>query len=122
MKVYVAGRYSADNVLDVLKNIGRGQRTCARLFQLGFYPYDPWADASFIIHYPHAEFNVQDFRDASMAWLEVSDVVFVDSGNGDGGGVDAEIRRAKELKIPIFYHENKLIEWRNKCHPQKQQD
>jgi hypothetical protein len=33
IRVYVAGPYSADNVLDVLKNIGRGQQACARLFQ-----------------------------------------------------------------------------------------
>ncbi len=34
-RIYVAGKYSADNVLDVLKNIGRGQAMCSKLFSLG---------------------------------------------------------------------------------------
>ena len=31
-RVYVAGPYSADNVLEVLKNIAKGEETCANLF------------------------------------------------------------------------------------------
>jgi hypothetical protein len=38
-----------------------------------------------------------------MAWLEVSDAVMVISGDGLGGGVDAEIARARVLGIPVLW-------------------
>ena len=49
IKVYVAGPYSADNVIDVLKNIGRGEKMCSQLFQDGFAPFCPWHDKSYVI-------------------------------------------------------------------------
>jgi hypothetical protein len=38
IKVYVAGPYSADNVVDVLKNIGAGEHMAGQLFQDGYAP------------------------------------------------------------------------------------
>jgi len=102
-KIYVCGDYSADNVIDVLKNIGKGQKVCADLFKKGFYPFCPWHDKSYVIDNPDNDFDVSQFHKHSMAWLEVSELVYVISGVGNGGGVDAEIKRAKELGIPVVY-------------------
>jgi len=110
-KVYVAGNYSADNVLDVLKNIGRGQKTCADLFAKGFYPFCPWHDRSYVMDNPDNDFEVSQFHKHSMAWLEVSDAVYVISGIGHGGGVDEELKRAHTLGIPIFTDIVDLMEW-----------
>jgi hypothetical protein len=38
-RVYVAGAYSADNVMDVLKNIGKGEYYAAKIFHIGFAPF-----------------------------------------------------------------------------------
>jgi hypothetical protein len=111
IRVYVAGRYSADNVVDVLKNIGRGDSACANLFKLGLAPFSPWADRNFIIQNPNDDFTVQQFYDYSMVWLEVSDCVFVLPGWMESVGTVAEVARAKELAIPVFYHEMVLLEW-----------
>ena len=40
-RVYVAGAYSADNVIDVLENIRRGIEKCAELLGEGIAPFCP---------------------------------------------------------------------------------
>ena len=114
LKIYIAGRYSSDNIIDGLRNIGRGQQEAAFLFELGFAPFSPWWDRSFVLDNPNGDYSKQMFYDASLAWMEVSDAVYVISGKGDGGGVDAEIKRAMELKIPVFYEIEALLRWSEK--------
>lgn len=104
-RVYVAGSYSADNVIDVLKNIGRGEKAAARLFRYGFYPFCPWHDASYVKDAPLFDFSVSHFQNHSMAWLEVSDCVLVLPNYENSKGTLAEIERAKSLNIPIYYDE-----------------
>ncbi|MBL6996723.1 hypothetical protein [Desulfobacula sp.] len=111
LKIYIAGRYSSDNIIDGLRNIGLGQQEAAFLFELGFAPFSPWWDRSFVLDNPNGDYSKQMFYDASLAWMEVSDAVYVISGKGDGGGVDAEIKRAGELMIPVFYEINDLLRW-----------
>ncbi len=111
-KIYVAGSYSATNVIDVLQNIGRGEKICAKLFFDGFAPFCPWHDQSYAKDACYKDIDVSLFYDYSMIWLEVSDAVYVISGVGNGGGVDAEIARATKLSIPVFYSYNSLLAWR----------
>ena len=113
LKIYCAGKYSADNTIQTLQNIGRGQKMAAELFALGFAPFCPWWDRTFIMDNPYLDFDKSRFYDASLAWMECSDAVYVISGAGDGGGVDAEIKRAGELYIPVFHNLEKLIAWDN---------
>lgn len=103
IKVYVAGPYSAYNVVDVLKNIGRGEKACAELFKEGFAPFCPWHDKSFVINRPEDSFSVKQFYDYSIEWLRVSDCVFLLPGWEDSKGTLAEIKIAEtECNIPIF--------------------
>ena len=110
-RIYVAGPYSADNVLDVLKNIGRGEKVCAELFSLGFAPFCPWHDKSYVTDMPESNFTVKLFYDFSMAWLEVSDAVLLIQGWEESKGTLAEIGRAKELGIPVFVNIKDVINW-----------
>ena len=112
-RIYVAGPYSANNVIDVLKNIGRGEKMCEHLFALGFAPFCPWHDKSYVIDNPNGHFTVEQFYDYSMAWLEVSDAMLVLPGYGSSKGTLAEIEKAKELNIPIFYQLTELIVYYN---------
>ncbi len=107
IKVYVAGQYSRTEngeqagVLGVLQNISYGTSMCANLLSLGYAVFCPWCDHQFAFYEPGMSHQV--YYDNSMAWLEVSDVIFVISGQGMGGGVDAEIKRAEELGIPVVH-------------------
>jgi nucleoside 2-deoxyribosyltransferase len=101
-RIYVAGPYSADNVLDVLRNIGRGEKVCAELFELGYAPFCPWHDKSYVTDNPDGDFTVQKFYDYSMAWLEVSDAVVLVGDWRKSKGTMKEIERAKELGIPVY--------------------
>jgi hypothetical protein len=107
-KIYVAGAYSANNVLDVLKNIGRGEDYSAKLFMMGYAPFCPWHDKDFVLRNWDKDFTVKMFYDYSMAWLEVSDIVFVIPGYENSKGTLAEIERAKELNIPVVYSLDEL--------------
>lgn len=113
LRVYVAGPYSADNVLDVLKNIGRGEKLCATLFVMGFSPFCPWHDKSYVIDCFDTEFTVEQFYKHTMAWLEVSDCVLVLPGWASSTGTIAETNRAIELGKPLFYSIEELVIWRD---------
>ena len=109
IKVYVAGAYSADNVLSVLQNIGRGEKACAELFRLGFAPFCPWHDKSYVTDNPDVDFSIYDFYEYSLAWLRVSDIILVLPNSENSGGVEREVEEANELEIPIFYSIDEII-------------
>lgn len=111
-RVYVAGPYSADNVLGVLRNIWRGEQLCAELFDLGFSPFCPWHDASYAKYLWPYDLKDQDFKDLSFAWLEVSEAVFLIDGWEKSEGVKAEIAFAEAHGIPVFSDYDKLLEWK----------
>jgi len=111
-RVYVAGPYSADNVLGVLRNIGHGEDWCSFLFCEGFAPFCPWHDKSYAMNESNGRPTIQDFKDLSFSWLEVSEAVFLIDGWEKSEGVKAEIAFAKEHGIPVFSDYDELLEWK----------
>ena len=109
-RVYVAGAYSADNVIDVLKNIGRGESYAATIFSLGFAPFSPWSDKDFIIKRWQDDFSIKEFYDYSVVWLMVSEIMFLVPGYKDSAGTMAEMVIAREMGIPIVETFDELME------------
>lgn len=99
-RIYVAGKYSADNVIDVLKNIRIGISACAKIIKEGNSPFCPWLDWQFSMF---EDITVPEYYAYSMAWLEVSDEVWVLPNWETSKGTVKEIARAEELKIPVKY-------------------
>ncbi|VVB53369.1 Uncharacterised protein [uncultured archaeon] len=109
MRVYIAGAYSADNVLGVLDNIRKGMRAGVEVLLAGHAPFVPWFDHHFVFMLQEGEkLTVPDFYAYSMAWLEVADIVLVLPGFENSKGTLAEITRAKELLIPVVYSMGEL--------------
>lgn len=103
-RVYVAGAYSADNVIKVLDNMRLGMRASTEVMLAGFSPFCPWLDYQFQLMLREGErLSVQDYYNYSMAWLEASEAVLVLPGWENSKGTLAEIAWAKELSIPIYY-------------------
>lgn len=103
IRVYVAGKYSAGNVIDVFENMRRGMQIGAEVLKAGFAPFVPWMDYHFTLMRPKGKpITIEDYYRYSMAWLEASDCVLVISGEKSSSGVKAELKRAAELLIPVF--------------------
>lgn len=105
-RIYVAGSYSADNVIQILNNMHTGTKVCAELLKEGYCPFCPWLDYQFQFY--DKTLTVEDYYRYSMGWLKVSDVVLVLPNYENSKGTQAEIKRAKELNIPVVYSKEEL--------------
>ena len=102
-RVYVAGKYSADNVIDVLTNIKTGIDYGALLLSMGYAVFCPFLDHHFALSSWGKVLTKEMYQDNSMAWVEVSDALFIMPHSEKSHGVQAEIARAKLLGIPVYY-------------------
>ena len=118
-RIYVAGLYSADNVMDIFNNMKIGMRWATRLFLLGFAPFCPWHD------YHHSlmlrgdeKLTIDDYYEYSLSWLDASDAVFLLTHEDSTGktfnesvGVTMELDHANDVGIPIYcdYNLDKMI-------------
>jgi len=100
-KIYLAGKYSADNVMDVLNNIHDGIKKATEILKAGDVPFCPWLDYQFQLF--DKTLTKEDYYRYSMTWLEVCDEVQVLPNSENSIGTQNEIKRAKELKIPIKF-------------------
>jgi len=109
-RVCIIGPYRADNVLGILDNIREGIRWSIKVFLAGHAPFCPWLDFLFqLLLLPGEKLTVADYQERSMAWLEVSDVVFAIPGWERSEGARAETERASRLGIRIVYGDISLI-------------
>jgi hypothetical protein len=103
-RIFVAGPYSADNVIAMLDNISAGLRMSTRIMLAGGSPFCPFAD--FLMHLVLRDgesLGVNDYYAHSLEWLEVADAVMVLPGWEASKGTLAELDRARLLGIPVFY-------------------
>ncbi len=119
-RVYVAGAYSADKVLDVFRNMNRGIRLSTQVFLMGYAPFSPWLDYHFALSARldlDEDISLEHYYDYSMAWLEASDAVIVVLENHkQSRGTQHEIARAEELGIPVFFSLTTMDEYLKTLH------
>lgn len=107
MRVYVAGAYGAEHVLDVFANMKRGIDLSIEVLQAGMDPFVPWLDYQFFLM-SDEKISMSRIKDYSMAWLDVCSAVLVVPHSEDSRGTQAEIARARELGIPVFHDIERL--------------
>ena len=112
-RIYVAGPYSAGNVMDVLHNIRKGIRMSYIIFAEGYAPFSPWLDFHYVLMDNPERLTIKDFYEYSLAWLEVSDAVFVLPDFENSKGTLAEIERARIRGIPVVYSLEALVNLSN---------
>ena len=109
-RVYVAGPYSANNIIDCLENMRKGMRAGVEVFLAGYAPWVPGHDFHHQLMFRDGEsLSVDDYYEMSMAWLVVSDAVLVLPGWLKSKGTMAELDKASRLGIPIFHSLEDLI-------------
>ena len=108
-RIYIAGPYSADNVMDVLHNIRAGIQASYDVFKAGYAPFCPWLDYHYVLFDKASRLTINDFYDYSIAWLRVSDALLVIGDYKTSKGTLAEIDEAGEIGIPVFYNLSKLL-------------
>ena len=114
-RVYVAGAYGAPNPIQLWSNQRIGIRAAVEVLLEGFIPFCPFIDSSFFLMLREGEEITQDcIYEYSLSWLSVSDCVLVIPGWENSKGTIAEIAKAKEIGIPVFYSMDTLKVWRKK--------
>ena len=103
--VYVAGAYSADNVLHVLDNMRLGIACSAKLLQVGFSPFCPWADHVFYFVAPANSIPLESIYQYSLDYcLACASVFVVDNPRNSGsGGLKKELEAAYCSGKPVFW-------------------
>jgi len=110
-KVYVAGKYNDNNIISALENMRLGMKVSTRLLLRGYAPFVPWFDYHFVLMLEDGEkISRETYHKYSMQWLEVSDCVLVLCNWARSSGTKKEIKRAEELKIPVYYSVKELEE------------
>ena len=107
-RVYVAGAISSDDPVKMLGNIKKGLCMSAYLIAKGYFVFSPFLDFQLFLGAYGEEITKKQIQANSMAWLEVSDSVLVLAGWKESTGTKREIKRARELGIPVYYDREKM--------------
>lgn len=112
LRIYLAGAMTSSHPITFLDNLRKGMRATAELIVYGdgrYAVFSPFIDFSIFFQLREGEqITVDMIKAQSMAWLEVSDCVLVLPEWGESQGTIAEIKRAHELKIPVFFNRGQL--------------
>ena len=115
--VYCAGAispYPTDPPVEgYWENIKRGMYEAKRVIQAGFFPYVPFLDFTYYLSPDPPEFKMTEslMKRLDLPWLAVCDAVLVLKKYRKSEGTKAEIAKAKELGIPVFYSLEALVEF-----------
>lgn len=104
MRVFVSGPYSAPDPERVLLNVQKAIDAGNRLIDAGLWPHVPH-----LMHYMH-ERQARPYEAwlaLDMAWLAKCDAVL--RLPGDSPGADREVARARELGLPVYASEERLV-------------
>lgn len=107
-RVYVAGPYNADNVIDVLKNVRTGITSSVEAVKGGLSVFCPFLD----FHYGLiSELSLEDYRRNSIEWVKVSDAILLLPGWENSAGARDELAEASKYGIPAFESINDILRW-----------
>ena len=105
-KIFIAGPYTQG---DIAQNVKNAMNLANDLINLGFAPYCPH-----LTHFLHIN-NWQPYE--KWLALDIEYLVICDALiriPGDSVGADGEVKKANELKLPVFYSLTELLNFYNK--------
>jgi len=82
-------------------------KAAVKVLRAGYAPFCPFLDFHFRLMDPGVTRKM--YQEFGLAWIEVSDAVLVLDGWENSSGTKAEIARAKELGVPVYYTLDYLV-------------
>ena len=119
-RVYVIGPLTPKNyhsihpAIDYLANITVYTRWCIKLFMAGFDPFNASSDLLMFLLLDiqgGERITEQMIKRYSKSWMSVSDALLLTPGWRRSTGCKAEVKRAKELGIPVFNSIQEIVEY-----------
>jgi hypothetical protein len=102
MFVYVAYRFNDKDAGKVLANIGVAHRVGYEFIKQGDYPIIPHADFQMALMFGR-KIPFEYYYKSTMGWMERCDAIaIVIDGEPLSSGVVAELKRAIQLKKPVY--------------------
>jgi len=113
LKVYVAGKISADTPAEMFANIRRGIALTVDIIRLGHAPYPTFTNFLWSLH---EEIPNETFYSMDLTWLASADVmVVVPDGHDQSFGVhELEVPLCEELGIPVCMGIEDFKDWLHK--------
>jgi hypothetical protein len=102
-RIYIAGKYSAGDVLTVFDNMRKGMVLATQVRQLGHAPFCPWMDYQYFLMNTGEPFSLENCYEYSLAWLEVSDAILFTPYWRESPGAVKEHEYAISKEIEVFY-------------------
>ncbi len=99
MRIFVSGPYSANHPRDVLVNVNLAIGIGIELMRRGHAVFIPHLSHYIHLH-PSCSFEYEEYMRNDMAWLEVSDAIFVIAKSP---GADRELEYAKLLGKLVYF-------------------
>lgn len=99
--LYVAGRYRAPDRAGIAQNIAAARQVGLAAARLGWYPVIPHSNTSHLDQYA-PELGDDYWLRGTLELMTRCDALVLVPGWETSEGAQAEIRRADELRIPIY--------------------
>ena len=99
LKIYIAGKLTADNPVEYIANVKAGNRAWVELMKLGHAPM--WSGMDFVGLLEEG-IPVEQLKAASMEWLKTADVILLLPNSELSSGVKAELDTALNFEIPVI--------------------
>lgn len=105
--IYLAGPYSADNLLGAMAHIRAGQYAASVLLAAGYNVHCPWLDYQLLLH---TDITVADYQRNSMSFLKRwAHLMILLPGWWSSKGSRAEIEVAFQKGVPCYDHDASYV-------------
>lgn len=111
MKVYIAGKYSADNPEDIAANIKKARDVMVELIRRDYIPICPHTMLAYVCEDYGMDYYT--IMNVCLSLMNFSDCVLLLDNWSESHGANLEFSEARKNNKPIFHSIEELDEYKN---------